>query len=80
MLGGDQEWCEIQTKLKLAEEKSQHGEVGALYEALDSIDGYTTVSRAEQLMAGLGFATAEFSEPLSAFSGVGASGSTLRGH
>jgi ATP-binding cassette subfamily F protein 3 len=69
VLGGDQEWCEIQTKLKLAEEKSQHDEVGALYEALDSIDGYTTVSRAEQLMAGLGFATAEFSEPLSSFSG-----------
>ena len=69
VLGGDQEWCEIQAKLKLAEENDQHEEVGALYESLDSIDGYTTVSRAEQLMAGLGFATDEFSEPLRSFSG-----------
>ena len=69
VLGGDHEWCDIQARLELAEKNGEHDQVGALHEALDSIDGYTTVSRAEQLMAGLGFATAEFSEPLSSFSG-----------
>lgn len=69
VLGGDAEWCEIQAKLVDAEINDQHEQIGSLHEALDSIDGYTTVSRAEQLMAGLGFANAEFDQPLKAFSG-----------
>lgn len=68
VLGGDAEWCEIQARLKQAEQ-DQTDAIGSLHEALDSIDGYTTVPRAEQLMAGLGFATAEFDQPLKTFSG-----------
>ncbi len=69
VLGGDAEWCDIQSRLAEAEAKGQHEEIAGLHEALDTIDGYTTLSRAEQLMAGLGFATDEFDQPLKAFSG-----------
>ena len=69
VLGGDAEWCEIQAKLSAAEEAENFDNVGSLHEQLDSIDGYTTIPRAEQLMAGLGFQTHEFDQPLKAFSG-----------
>lgn len=69
VLGGDAEWCEIQNKLKAAEETNTFDAVAGLHERLDSIDGYTTIPRAEQLMAGLGFQTDEFEKPLKAFSG-----------
>lgn len=69
VLGGDDEWCDIQQKLADAEATGKADDIGALHEALDSIDGYTTIPRAEQLMAGLGFATEEFSQPLKSFSG-----------
>lgn len=69
VLGGDAEWCDIQAKLKQAEDSGESADIGELHEALDSIDGYTTIPRAEQLMAGLGFATEEFEQPLKAFSG-----------
>ncbi len=69
VLGGDAEWCDIQAELNRAEATGETDKIGSLHEALDSIDGYTTVPRAEQLMAGLGFATTEFSQPLKSFSG-----------
>lgn len=69
VLGGDVEWCDIQAKLKAAEESNTFDAVAGLHEQLDSIDGYTTIPRAEQLMAGLGFQTEEFENPLKAFSG-----------
>lgn len=69
VLGGDTEWCDIQAKLKAAEEANTFDAVASLHEQLDSIDGYTTIPRAEQLMAGLGFQTSEFEKPLKAFSG-----------
>jgi len=69
VLGGDAEWCEIQAKLIEAEEGENYGNVAGLHEQLDSIDGYITVPRAEQLMAGLGFQTSEFDQTLKSFSG-----------
>jgi ATP-binding cassette subfamily F protein 3 len=69
VLGGDAEWCAIQAKLVKAEESEDYGSVAGLHEQLDSIDGYTTVPRAEQLMAGLGFKTPEFDQTLKSFSG-----------
>lgn len=69
VLGGDAEWCAIQAKLIEAEKDEDYGSVAGLHEQLDSIDGYTTVPRAEQLMAGLGFKTPEFDQTLKSFSG-----------
>ena len=69
VLGGDAEWCDIQTRLAEAEQNENYISLASLHEQLDSIDGYTTVSRAEQLMAGLGFQTEEFDQTLKSFSG-----------
>ena len=40
-----------------------------LHSSLDDIDGYNISNRAEQLLSGLGFSIAEFTNPVSSFSG-----------
>ncbi len=69
VLGGDSEWVEIHDKLDAAEKKGDYSQIAPLHERMDVIDGYTAKSRAEQLMAGLGFNQSDTDRPLGAFSG-----------
>ncbi|MFT4563323.1 MAG: ATP-binding cassette subfamily F protein 3 [Gammaproteobacteria bacterium] len=69
VLGGDQELQQILAAIETAQLDEDYEKIAPLHEALDNIDGYTANARAEQLMAGLGFESAETSKPLAAFSG-----------
>ena len=69
VLGGDGELQQILNDINSAEQNEKFENIATLHEALDNIDGYTARARAEQLMAGLGFAPEESDKSLSAFSG-----------
>ena len=69
VLGGDGELQQILNDINSAERNEKFENIATLHEALDNIDGYTARARAEQLMAGLGFAPEESDKSLSAFSG-----------
>ena len=69
VLGGDSEWIEIQDNLAAAERSGRFELIATLHDQLLTIDGYTARSRAEQLLAGLGFQQNEYDRPVSAFSG-----------
>jgi len=69
VLEGDQRYTEIMAALAQAEQHGQFSKIAELHEALDNIDGYTARARAEQLLAGLGFAVDEIEQPLNSFSG-----------
>ncbi|MFT5208411.1 MAG: ATP-binding cassette subfamily F protein 3 [Flavobacterium sp.] len=69
VLSGDTEWFEIQSKLDAADKSGNYDDIGHLHERMDAIDGYTAKSRAEQLLAGLGFDQGEFGNSTNEFSG-----------
>lgn len=69
VLGGDTEWSEIQDKLDEADKSGNYDNIGHLHERMDAIDGYTAKTRAQQLLAGLGFEQDEFEKTLQEFSG-----------
>jgi len=69
VLGGDHELIAIERALAQAEQAQAYDKVAPLHVALDDIDGYSARARAEQLLAGLGFEQAEFTQPLRSFSG-----------
>ena len=69
VLGGDHELMSVQTALRAAEEADRFNDIAGLHEKIDSLDGYTAKSRAEQLLVGLGFSQDTFLNPLSSFSG-----------
>lgn len=69
VLGGDGELQQILNDINSAERNEKFENIATLHEALDNIDGYTARARAEQLMAGLGFAPEESEKSLSTFSG-----------
>ena len=69
VLGGDSEWLDIQCKLDAADASGNYRDIGQIHEKMDSIDGYTARSRAQQLLAGLGFEQNEFENSLASFSG-----------
>ena len=69
VLGGDHELMSVQTALRAAEEADRFNDIAGLHEKIDSLDGYTAKSRAEQLLVGLGFSQDTFLSPLSSFSG-----------
>ena len=69
VLEGDKQLIEIQEKIKLAEANEQFDELGELHAIYNSMDGYAALSKAEQLMIGLGFAQEDLSKSVKDFSG-----------
>jgi ATP-binding cassette subfamily F protein 3 len=69
VLEGDKQLIEIQEKIKLAEVNEQFDELGELHAIYNSMDGYAALSKAEQLMIGLGFAQEDLSKSVKDFSG-----------
>jgi len=69
VLEGDKQLIEIQEKIKLAEANEQFDKLGELHAIYNSIDGYAALSKAEQLMIGLGFAQADLTKSVKDFSG-----------
>jgi ATP-binding cassette subfamily F protein 3 len=69
VLEGDKQLIEIQEKIKLAEDNEQFDELGELHAIYNSMDGYAALSKAEQLMIGLGFAQEDLSKSVKDFSG-----------
>lgn len=69
VLDGDAELRQIQQAIKTAEENDDGIMVATLHGHLDNIDGYTANSRASQLLAGLGFTSADTSRNINEFSG-----------
>ena len=73
VLDGDTELRGIECELAAAETSSEADHdghrVGELHARLHEIDGYGARARAAALLSGLGFADAEFENPVSAFSG-----------
>jgi ATP-binding cassette subfamily F protein 3 len=69
VLAGDRELISVQVLIEAAQARHEFSKIAQLHERLDSLDGYTAKSRAEQLMLGLGFHTTDFNQPLRAFSG-----------
>ncbi|MDO7636737.1 MAG: ATP-binding cassette domain-containing protein, partial [Porticoccaceae bacterium] len=69
VLAGDKELNQTLAAIQQVEVSGDYGAIARLHEKLDSLDGYTAKSRAEQLMLGLGFQATDFERPLSAFSG-----------
>jgi ATP-binding cassette subfamily F protein 3 len=69
VLAGDRELIAVQVLIEAAQARQEFSKIAQLHERLDSLDGYTARSRAEQLMLGLGFQATDFNQPLRAFSG-----------
>lgn len=68
VLAGDGEWFELNAKL--ADQSSlAESEIAHLHQRFDEIDGYRTPTKAAQIMAGLGFSTAQHNLLVSEFSG-----------
>ena len=67
---GDEGLRELQSSIAELEAKNDHDErLHALYEHMDTIDGYTAETRAARLLHGLGFAADEVRKPVNEFSG-----------
>ena len=69
VLSGDYRLIEIQHEIELAEKEEKFELLAELYETYSAFDGYSAKSKAEQLMAGLGFKSEDFSKSLKDFSG-----------
>ena len=69
VLSGDYRLIEIQHQIELAEKEEKFELLAELYETYSALDGYSAKSKAEQLMAGLGFKSEDFSKSLKDFSG-----------
>ena len=69
VIDGDSHYRHIEAQLAAAEAAQDGHAIARLHSDLDKIDGYNVRVRAEQLLAGLGFATDSFEHPVSSFSG-----------
>jgi ATP-binding cassette subfamily F protein 3 len=69
VLDGDDELRSIERDLAQAETAHDGHRVGELHDRLAAIDGYGARARAAALLAGLGFAEADFERPVAEFSG-----------
>jgi ATP-binding cassette subfamily F protein 3 len=74
VLDGDIELRSIERELAVLEsseeDSAEHGHsLAELHMRLAEIDGYSAKARAASLLSGLGFADAEFTQPVSSFSG-----------
>ena len=69
VLEGDKQLIEIQQKIKSAEENERFDELGELHAIFNSMDGHAALSKAEQLMIGLGFSQEDLNKTVKDFSG-----------
>jgi len=69
VIDGDQEFRQIETRIKHVEQSGDGEKLAELYAALDTIHGHTARSRAGRLMHGLGFSAAQELTPVTEFSG-----------
>jgi ATP-binding cassette subfamily F protein 3 len=69
VVAGHGELIRLERALAQAEADGDGERIGRLHAAYDAEDGYTARTRAEQLLAGLGFSSAACDRPVSAFSG-----------
>lgn len=68
VLSGDDEWYQLNDKLSNQHTLAQT-DIAPLYQRFDEIDGYRTVSRASQILSGLGFGEHEHQKMVHEFSG-----------
>ncbi len=68
VLSGDEQWYEINEALSDLSAVSDE-QIPILYQQFDEIDGYSTPTKAAQIMAGLGFKTSQHEMPVEGFSG-----------
>jgi ATP-binding cassette subfamily F protein 3 len=69
VLEGDKQLIEIQEKINLAEANEKFEALGELHAIFNSMDGYAALSKAEQLMIGLGFTQEDLTKSVKDFSG-----------
>jgi len=69
VLDGDPELRRIQNALNDAEARHDNHRIAELHAELEAIDGYSAESRAQQLLAGLGFRTSDAERQVKDFSG-----------
>ena len=69
VLEGDKQLIEIQEKIRSAEENERFDELGELHAIFNSMDGHAALSKAEQLMVGLGFSQEDLKKTVKDFSG-----------
>ncbi len=68
VLSGDEQWYKLNTALNDLSTVSDE-QIPILYQQFDEIDGYSTPTKAAQIMAGLGFKTSQHEQPVEGFSG-----------
>ncbi|MDB2599669.1 ATP-binding cassette domain-containing protein [Gammaproteobacteria bacterium] len=69
VLEGDKQLIEIQEKIRSAEENERFDKLGELHAIFNSMDGHAALSKAEQLMVGLGFSQEDLKKTVKDFSG-----------
>ncbi|WP_251976011.1 ATP-binding cassette domain-containing protein [Salinicola avicenniae] len=69
VLDGDTALREAERELAAAQASGETTREASLHGRIEALDGYTARARAEQLLAGLGFAQADLYRPLADFSG-----------
>ena len=69
VIDGDAYYRDIEAQLLAAEAAQDGHAIARLHAELDKIDGYSIRVRAEQMLAGLGFAPDSFEHPVASFSG-----------
>ena len=71
VLEGDKQLIKIQQQIKSAEANEQFDKLGELHEIFNSLDGHSALSKAEQLMVGLGFTQDDLGKLLKIFQVAG---------
>lgn len=69
VMDGDTELREVQAAIAACEAQEHGAAPHALYERMETIDGFTAEARAARLLHGLGFADSENQNPVDSFSG-----------
>ena len=69
VLDGDTAFRKAEQAIQHAEDNHLTDQLAHAHDLYDQADGYTAKSRAEQLLAGLGFSQNEITQPVSSFSG-----------
>lgn len=69
VLQGHNELTQLEQQIAQATQTENNQLLAELYSHYDLIQGYSKKAEAEQLLAGLGFATANFNQPVNSFSG-----------
>src|SRR5210317_2251430 len=69
VMDGDRELRQVQAAIAESETAADAKDVHLLYERMEAIDGFTAESRASRLLHGLGFAAADYNNPVNSFSG-----------